>query len=104
MLLLRSANARMGADLAVRLEVSERTVRRDVERPRDLGYPVHASRGTGLLDADFTVSEPPELIERLRMLADRYRRAAGADMASLGRRTLPVTTMPRLCRGGLALA
>jgi predicted DNA-binding transcriptional regulator YafY len=58
----------------------------------------------GLLDADFTVSEPPELIERLRMLADRYRRAAGADMASLGRRTLPVTTMPRLCRGGLALA
>jgi len=35
-----------GADLAVRLEVSERTVRRDVERLRDLGYPVHASRGT----------------------------------------------------------
>ncbi len=58
----------------------------------------------GLLDVDFTVSEPPELVERLRMLADRYRRAAGVDMASLGRRTLPVTTTPRLCRGGLALA
>jgi predicted DNA-binding transcriptional regulator YafY len=29
----------------------------------------------GLLDADFTVTEPPELVERLRMLADRYRRA-----------------------------
>jgi predicted DNA-binding transcriptional regulator YafY len=35
-----------GADLAARLEVSERTVRRDVGRLRDLGYPVHASRGT----------------------------------------------------------
>ncbi len=35
-----------GADLAARLGVSERTVRRDVGRLRDLGYPVHASRGT----------------------------------------------------------
>jgi predicted DNA-binding transcriptional regulator YafY len=35
-----------GAALAERLEVSERTVRRDVDRLRDLGYPVHASRGT----------------------------------------------------------
>jgi hypothetical protein len=51
----------------------------------------------GLLDVDFTVSEPPELVERLRMLADRYRRAADADMAT-------VTTVPRRCRGGLALA
>ena len=29
----------------------------------------------GLLDADFTVSEPPELVERLQKLADRYHRA-----------------------------
>ena len=29
----------------------------------------------GLLDADFTVSEPPGLVERLRKLADRYHRA-----------------------------
>ena len=35
-----------GADLAARLEVTERTVRRDIGRLRDLGYPVHASRGT----------------------------------------------------------
>ncbi|GAA1292277.1 DNA-binding transcriptional regulator [Planotetraspora silvatica] len=35
-----------GAALAERLNVSERTVRRDVERLRDLGYPVHATRGT----------------------------------------------------------
>ncbi len=36
----------LGRDLADRLGVSDRTVRRDVERLRDLGYPVHASRGT----------------------------------------------------------
>src|SRR3954447_117108 len=34
-----------GSELAERLEVSERTLRRDVDRLRDLGYPVHAVRG-----------------------------------------------------------
>ncbi len=44
--LLQARRDWSGADLAARLEVSERTVRRDVERLRDLGYPVHATRGT----------------------------------------------------------
>jgi predicted DNA-binding transcriptional regulator YafY len=34
-----------GGELASRLEVSERTLRRDIERIRDLGYPVDAVRG-----------------------------------------------------------
>ncbi len=34
-----------GQELADRLEVSPRTLRRDVERLRDLGYPVDATRG-----------------------------------------------------------
>jgi len=34
-----------GEDLARRLEVSIRTLRRDVDRLRELGYPVQASRG-----------------------------------------------------------
>lgn len=34
-----------GPELADRLEVTVRTVRRDVQRLRDLGYPVDASRG-----------------------------------------------------------
>ncbi|GLW26133.1 DNA-binding transcriptional regulator [Microbispora amethystogenes] len=35
-----------GATLADRLGVSERTVRRDVDRLRELGYPVESTRGT----------------------------------------------------------
>src|SRR5213082_2497553 len=34
-----------GAELADRLGVSPRTLRRDVDRLRDLGYPVEAQRG-----------------------------------------------------------
>jgi predicted DNA-binding transcriptional regulator YafY len=34
-----------GAELADRLEVSVRTLRRDIDRLRELGYPVEASRG-----------------------------------------------------------
>lgn len=36
-----------GAHLAARLEVTERTLRRDIERVRSLGYRVDATRGTG---------------------------------------------------------
>lgn len=36
-----------GEDLARRLGVSPRTLRRDVEQLRDLGYPVETSRGVG---------------------------------------------------------
>ena len=35
-----------GAELAGRLEVSERTLRRDIERLRDLGYPVDSAAGS----------------------------------------------------------
>jgi predicted DNA-binding transcriptional regulator YafY len=35
-----------GADLAVRLDVDVRTVRRDVDKLRSLGYPVHSTSGT----------------------------------------------------------
>ncbi|TJZ43450.1 YafY family transcriptional regulator [Streptomyces piniterrae] len=35
-----------GADLADRLGVTPRTVRRDVDRLRELGYPVHSTPGT----------------------------------------------------------
>jgi predicted DNA-binding transcriptional regulator YafY len=41
--LLQSRREWSGAQLAERLEVGERTIRRDVERLRRLGYPVHAT-------------------------------------------------------------
>lgn len=36
-----------GNELATRLRVSRRTVRRDVDRLRELGYPVRAMLGAG---------------------------------------------------------
>ncbi|MFC3577362.1 YafY family protein [Streptomyces yaanensis] len=45
--LLQAHREWSGADLAERLGVSPRTVRRDVDRLRELGYPVDASPGTG---------------------------------------------------------
>jgi predicted DNA-binding transcriptional regulator YafY len=35
-----------GADLSLRLDVTARTLRRDVDRLRSLGYPVHSTTGT----------------------------------------------------------
>lgn len=45
--LLQSRSDWSGADLASRLGVSDRTIRHDVVRLRELGYPVHAVRGPG---------------------------------------------------------
>lgn len=53
-----------GSELAERLEVSPRTVRRDVERLRDLGYPVSASRGVaGGYQLQAGAALPPLLLE-----------------------------------------
>ncbi|WCD90765.1 Protein PafB [Streptomyces xanthophaeus] len=44
--LLQTSRAWPGSELAERLGVSGRTVRNDIERLRELGYPVDATRGT----------------------------------------------------------
>jgi predicted DNA-binding transcriptional regulator YafY len=44
--LLQTPREWPGSELARRLEVSPRTIRRDVERLRDLGYPVEATMGS----------------------------------------------------------
>ncbi|QIS21129.1 helix-turn-helix transcriptional regulator [Nocardia terpenica] len=43
--LLQSPREWTGIELAERLGVTPRTIRRDVERLRELGYPVHATQG-----------------------------------------------------------
>ncbi|MGB8940363.1 MAG: helix-turn-helix domain-containing protein, partial [Streptomyces sp.] len=43
--LLQQRQVWTGPELAARLGVTARTVRRDVDRLRTLGYPVHAGQG-----------------------------------------------------------
>ena len=43
--LLQTPRDWTGADLAARLDVDVRTVRRDIDKLRALGYPVHSSSG-----------------------------------------------------------
>jgi predicted DNA-binding transcriptional regulator YafY len=53
-----------GPELAGRLEVSDRTLRRDVERLRELGYPVHAVRGVaGGYQLQAGAAMPPLLLD-----------------------------------------
>lgn len=91
-----------GPELADRLEVSSRTLRRDVERLRDLGYPVDADRGVGggyqlragaalppmLLDADEAVA----IAVALRTAASAS--VAGVEDAALGALAKIVQVMP----------
>jgi predicted DNA-binding transcriptional regulator YafY len=56
----------------------------------------------GLMDADFEVTEPPELVAELRKLADRYARAVGRTKRTAGRTRHgpPTPTMRRRPAGG----
>jgi predicted DNA-binding transcriptional regulator YafY len=59
-----------GGTLASRLEVSPRTVRRDVDRLRDLGYPVRATRGPdGGYRLDAGAELPPLLFDEDQAVA-----------------------------------
>jgi predicted DNA-binding transcriptional regulator YafY len=59
-----------GGELADRLEVSERTLRRDIERLRDLGYPVHSVRGVeGGYQLGAGAAMPPLTVEEDEAIA-----------------------------------
>lgn len=78
--LLQTPRAWTGVELAERLEVSERTVRKDVERLRALGYPVDANRGSvGGYRLGAGASLPPLLLDDDEAVAVTIglRRAAG---------------------------
>ncbi|GAA4706641.1 helix-turn-helix transcriptional regulator [Phytohabitans rumicis] len=84
--LLQAKRDWSGAALAERLEVSERTVRRDVDRLRDLGYPVHASRGTdGGYRLGAGAAMPPLLLDddEAVAVAIGLRTAAGGTVAGI---------------------
>jgi predicted DNA-binding transcriptional regulator YafY len=61
--LLQTPRVWPGAELAERLGVSARTVRRDVDRLRDLGYTVHATAGTPGYRLGAGADVPPLLLD-----------------------------------------
>ncbi|MEZ4222003.1 MAG: YafY family protein [Polyangiaceae bacterium] len=80
-----------GSELAERLEVTERTVRRDVDRLRSLGYPVDASVGVaGGYQLGASASLPPLLLEDDEALAVAIglRTAAAGSVAGIEEPTL----------------
>jgi predicted DNA-binding transcriptional regulator YafY len=75
-----------GAELAERLGVTARTVRRDVEKLRGLGYPVHASVGVaGGYQLGAGAALPPLLLddEEAVAVAVGLRTAAGGTVAGI---------------------
>lgn len=75
-----------GPELADRLEISPRTLRRDVERLRDLGYPVDATRGVaGGYQLAAGASLPPLVVddEEAVALAVGLRTAAQSGIAGV---------------------
>ncbi|MFJ3859539.1 helix-turn-helix transcriptional regulator [Streptomyces sp. NPDC090085] len=67
--LLQTHRAWSGAELAERLAVSRRTLRRDVERLRGLGYPVHATQGTAGYRLGAGAKLPPLLLDHHEIFA-----------------------------------
>lgn len=89
--LLQARRVWTSEELAARLNVTTRSVRRDVERLRDLGYPVHASTGHGggyQLGAGAAL--PPLLLdpEEAVAMAVCLRLAAGGSVAGVGESAL----------------
>jgi predicted DNA-binding transcriptional regulator YafY len=75
-----------GTELADRLEVSPRTLRRDVDRLRELGYPVDANRGVaGGYQLQSGAAMPPLLLddEEAVAIAVGLRTAAGGAVAGI---------------------
>ncbi|WP_436739672.1 helix-turn-helix transcriptional regulator [Streptomyces sp. BBFR102] len=83
--LLQSHRDWSGTELAERLGVTPRTVRRDVDRLRTLGYPVHSSAGTAGYRLGAGTRLPPLLLddEEAVAVAVGLRTAAGGTVAGI---------------------
>lgn len=89
--LLQSRRVWTGPELAERLGVTGRSVRRDVERLRELGYPVQASKGRdGGYQLGAGAALPPLLLdpEEAVAMAVSLRLAAGGSVAGVGESAL----------------
>lgn len=84
--LLQTPREWPGSELAERLEVSQRTIRRDIDRLRELGYPVEASRGAdGGYRLGAGAAMPPLLLddEEAVAIAVGLRGAAGQAISGI---------------------
>ncbi|ANN21897.1 DNA-binding transcriptional regulator [Amycolatopsis orientalis] len=83
-----------GAELAERLGVTTRTVRRDVERLRELGYPVHALQGTPGYRLGAGASLPPLLLDddEAVAVAVGLRTATGSSVSGIEETALRALT------------
>ncbi|MGK8509990.1 helix-turn-helix transcriptional regulator [Nocardia asiatica] len=84
--LLQTPREWPGSELAERLGVTDRTVRRDIERLRELGYPVTATLGaTGGYRLIAGTAMPPLLVEddEAVAIAVGLRAAAGSAVAGM---------------------
>lgn len=84
--LLQTPREWTGAELAERLHVSARTIRNDVDRLRNLGYPVHGTRGSaGGYRLGAGAALPPLLLddEEAVAVAIGLRTAAGGTITGV---------------------
>jgi predicted DNA-binding transcriptional regulator YafY len=82
--LLQSRPAWTGTELAERLEVTTRTVRNDIDRLRELGYPVDATRGpAGHYQLGVGAKLPPLLLDDEEAVAVAVGLRTGAGVAGM---------------------
>src|SRR5688572_15225553 len=107
--MLSSRGSWRGAELAERLEVTERSIRRDITRLRDLGYPVDSITGVHggyslavggrlpplLLDDDEAVSIAVALHDIARRSTDAIAEAALSALTKLGQ-VMPASLRERV--------
>lgn len=95
--LLQQRQVWTGPELAARLGVTTRTVRRDVERLRALGYPVHADQGVG---GGYRLGPgqelPPLLLDDEEAIATAVALLAGVTGALAGADAAALRTLGKL--------
>lgn len=95
--LLQTPREWPGSELAERLEVSPRTVRRDIDRLRDLGYPVEATKGAvGGYRLVAGAAMPPLLLDDEEAVAIAVGLRAGAGHAIEGIEEASVRALAKL--------
>ncbi|MGW1978707.1 helix-turn-helix transcriptional regulator [Streptomyces sp. NPDC001889] len=95
--LLQTPREWPGSELAQRLEVSKRTIRRDIDRLRDLGYPVEATRGAvGGYRLVAGAAMPPLLLDDEEAVAIAVGLRAGAGHAIEGVEEASVRALAKL--------